>query len=137
MAVLKFENYIVNDISYIKNKDFKDMTKNIDLNPILNADFNINKDDIRVKLNILVGSLDDVKVPFKVECEVTGMFRYDEEENDTEIPKETIIKNNTVAILYPYVRQLIASITQQSNEYPAYILPTINVAKTLEEQNKN
>lgn len=102
----------------------------------MNADFDINKEDIRVKLNILVGLLEDIKVPFKVECEITGMFIYDEEENDTEIPKETIIKNNTVAILYPYVRHLISSLTQQSNEYSAYILPTINVAKVLEKQNK-
>nr|WP_278415790.1 protein-export chaperone SecB [Lactobacillus taiwanensis] len=41
------------------------------------------------------------------------------------------VKKTTVAILYPYIRQLISSLTQESNEYPSYILPTINVAKML------
>ncbi|GBG04427.1 protein-export chaperone SecB [Lactobacillus rodentium] len=136
MAALEFKNYIVNDVSYIKNKYFDNSEKRINLRPVFNADFKIDKNNIQVKLNVLVGSLEDKKVPFKVECEIIGEFIYDEDQNDTEISKETIIKNNTVAILYPYVRQLIASITQQSNEYPTYILPTINVARVLEKQNK-
>lgn len=75
-------------------------------------------------------------MPFKIECEVVGEFKYNADKNDTKISEEAIIKNNTVAILYPYIRQLISSLTQQSNEYPSYILPTINVGKVLDKNDQ-
>lgn len=136
MAVLEFKNYIVNNMSYIKNKNFDRKTREINLKPVISADFNRKADIIYVKLTVLIGSLDDKKIPFKVECEVTGKFKYNADKNDTKISEEAIVKNNTVAILYPYIRQLISSLTQQSNEYPSYILPTINVAKMLNKKDQ-
>ncbi|WP_187331134.1 protein-export chaperone SecB, partial [Lactiplantibacillus plantarum] len=47
---------------------------------------------------------------------------------------DTLIKKNAVAILYPYVRSLVSGITNASNQFPALILPTINVAQLLDEQ---
>lgn len=136
MVVLEFKNYIVNNMSYIKNKDFDRKMRKINLKPIISADFNRKDNIIYVKLTVLIGSLDDKKIPFKVECEVTGKFKYNADKNDTKISEEAIVKNNTVAILYPYIRQLISSLTQQSNEYPSYILPTINVAKMLNKKDQ-
>lgn len=136
MAILEFKNYIVNNISYIKNKNFDRQTREINLRPVISADFNRKDDIIYVKLTVLIGSLEDKKIPFKVECEVTGKFKYNADKNDTKISEESIVKNNTVAILYPYIRQLISSLTQQSNEYPSYILPTINVAKMLNKKDQ-
>lgn len=46
---------------------------------------------------------------------------------------DTLINKNAVAILYPYVRALVSGITNASNEYPALILPTINVSQILGE----
>ncbi|MFY0930570.1 protein-export chaperone SecB [Lactobacillus paragasseri] len=136
MAILEFKNYIVNNMSYIKNKNFDRQDNEINLKPIISADFNRKDDTIDVKLTVLIGSLEDKKMPFKIECEVVGEFKYNADKNDTKISEEAIIKNNTVAILYPYIRQLISSLTQQSNEYPSYILPTINVTKVLKEKDK-
>lgn len=45
MAILEFKNYIVNNISYIKNKNFDRQTREINLRPVISADFN-RKDDI-------------------------------------------------------------------------------------------
>lgn len=46
---------------------------------------------------------------------------------------DTLINKNAVAILYSYVRALVSVITNASNEYPALILPTINVSQILGE----
>ncbi|MEK2461710.1 protein-export chaperone SecB [Lactobacillus gasseri] len=136
MAILEFKNYIVNNMSYIKNKNFDRQANEINLKPIISADFNRKDDTIDVKLTVLIGSLEDKNMPFKIECEVVGEFKYNADKNDTKISEEAIIKNNTVAILYPYIRQLISSLTQQSNEYPSYILPTINVGKVLDKNDQ-
>lgn len=136
MAILEFENYVVNTMSYSKNENFDRQNSEINLKPAISADFNKKDDIINVKLTVLIGSLEDKKKPFRIECEVIGKFKYNTDKNDTEISEESIIKNNTVAILYPYIRQLVSSLTQQSNEYPSYILPTINVAKALEKEDQ-
>lgn len=67
------------------------------------------------------------------------MFEF--EINDVDVSKDKIIsemKNmlalNGNAILFPYVRSLVSDITLRTNQFPAYILPTMNFVELL---NKN
>jgi len=65
-------------------------------------------------------SFDDA--PMRMLIEIAGVFR---EANGE--PWQTKWESNAVAILYPYIRALIGSLTAQSGRQPI-LLPTINVA---------
>ncbi|MCI1632814.1 MAG: protein-export chaperone SecB [Liquorilactobacillus nagelii] len=47
-----------------------------------------------------------------------------------------MVRNNAVAILYPYARAIVATLTTTSNEFPGYNMPTINVNKVLAQQDE-
>lgn len=69
------------------------------------------------------------KAPYKVVVEIAGMFS-----SQTEFMN--CWENNALAILFPYVRSIISSITAQSGR-PAVILPTANIVKMFSEAEKN
>lgn len=62
---------------------------------------------------------------FSVSVEIGGKFK-----NAEEGPWDHVWDANAIAILYPYVRALISSVTAQSGE-DTIVLPTINAAALL------
>lgn len=134
MSVLEFKGYNVKKMSYERNEHYDRATKNIELSPKITASNEITGDDeILVTLNVSVGSVsvNDKSIPFLSNCSVEGRFTYKAEQDDNDFGVDTFIRTNCVAILYPYVRALISYLTNSSNEYPAFNLPTINVAQAL------
>lgn len=134
MAVLEFNGYRVNKMIYTRNENFDPKTKSINMKPNLNTNFDVKDDKINVSLNVKVGSTENTSVPFLAECSLTGIFTYRHEEDKTDVGLDTLIRNNAVAILYPYVRAIISTLSMTSNEFPNYNLPTINVGKVLSDQ---
>lgn len=136
-TVLEFKDYAVKEQSYKKNEKFKKTGQSITLNPQidLNIENDVKKDSILVNLGVRIGSLTDD--PFEVIVQVCGKFVYHIEKDTNHVGVDTLIRSNAVAILYPYVRSLVSGLTNTSNEYPAFLLPTINVAQVLKEQEKS
>lgn len=132
MGVLEFKRYTVNKMQYTKNKLFNPNEKKVNLDPKLSADAVVNDQSIVMTLKVTVGSISDDKLPFLVHVEVTGHFIFNEDEDENHLGIKPFVKNNCVAILYPYIRAIVASLVTNSNEFPGYIMPTINVAKKLE-----
>lgn len=135
IPILEFRNYVVDDMRYTKNKNFRSKKDDIDLKPKINVKFEVDDSEIKVFLDIIIGSLDSQDVPFEAACTIVGDFVYHAEANTTRVNVKDLLENNAVAILYPYARNLISQLTQNSNEYPGYVLPTINVAELLKKQN--
>ncbi|KRM40507.1 hypothetical protein FC39_GL000530 [Lactobacillus hamsteri DSM 5661 = JCM 6256] len=104
------------------------------MTPNLNTSFDVKEDKINVSLNVVVGSTENTSVPFQAECSLTGIFTYKYEEDQTKVGLDTLVRNNAVAILYPYIRAIISTLSMTSNEFPNYNLPTINVGKVLKDQ---
>ena len=134
MSVLEFKGYSVKTLSYTKNPQFNMKDGEISFSPNFSAAFRDDGDDTLVELQIALGSLTDSSVPFKVVAVVIGRFHYKADEDETNIGTEQLLHTNAVAILYPYVRTLIANITNASNEFPTFNLPTIDVTKALNAQ---
>lgn len=134
MAVLEFNGYRVKEMSYKSNSKFK-KEKNLFLNPKLKVKNNVQDNKIEVNLNVTVGSLNDDSMPFEVKCSVEGIFVYNAEQDKNNMGVDAFVRNNAVAILYPYVRALVATLTTSSNEFPGYNMPTINVGEILKDQN--
>lgn len=137
MGVLEFKGYFVKRMAYDRNEHFDPATKQIEIMPKINTSSRITDDNhIHVTLTVLVGSTDNKNIPFKVDCSIEGHFIYNADEDDNDFGLDAFIRTNCVAILYPYIRALISSLTNSSNEFSAFNLPTINVGETLKKSNQ-
>lgn len=135
MAILKFNGYTVKEMNYKRNPKFKPNKKNkVKLNPTFDSQNNIEKNKIIVDLKIKAGSVDDTSIPFLVSCSIQGIFEYNADEDKNNVGIDSFIHNNAVAILYPYARAIIATLTASSNEFPGYNMPTVNIAEVLKKE---
>lgn len=134
MPVLAFQGYTVNELRYQKNFAFQGTKQRIDANPKISVKNKLNRDQIIVTMTLQIGQKADEQLPFAVNVSISGTFSYHADQDQSGIGVDTLINKNAVAILYPYLRALVSTVTNASNEYPALILPTINVAQVLEEQ---
>lgn len=134
MSVLKFLGYKVMQMKYERNPVFESVKKPISLEPKMTSKTNIEDNNINITLSVIVGSLEDQTIPFQVSCSIIGTFVYEPDEDATNVGLDALVRNNAVAILYPYVRAIIATLTTTSNEFPGYNMPTINVSKLLAQQ---
>jgi preprotein translocase subunit SecB len=132
MSVLNFEGYRVKQMEYLRNEKFNASSQNIVFDPELHIKTNVDGTNIIVNLSVVVGSVDKKEFPFKVTCEVEGEFEYNATEDTEKVGLDTLARNNCTAILYPYVRALVSNLTNASNEFAGYNMPTINVAKVLD-----
>ncbi len=136
MTALEFEGYHVDNMQYQRNLTYEATSKSdIKLNPEITVNNHINANHIDVTLSVLVGSTRDSKVPFEVTCTLTGSFTYHPEADKDNVGPDSLVRNNAVAILYPYIRTVVSTLTMTSNEYPSYIMPTVDVSEVIDKQN--
>lgn len=136
MTILQFDGYRVTKMQYQRNASYKPQESKITFDPKIEATDTIDHNQINVTLTLSVGSLKDETIPFQVECAVVGQFTYHPDEDNSGVGVDSLIRNNAVAILYPYVRAIVATLTTTSNEFPGYVMPTINVAEVLAQHDK-
>lgn len=129
-ADLRFKDYIVNNIEFRNNVSFVEKPVEIDFD--INSEVNfINESEFLLGIEVeLFREAEKNNYPFNFKVEIIGSF---EIECDDEEKKNILSEQNSVAILFPYVRALISTYTSASNVAPI-ILPPINVVKYL--QNK-
>lgn len=135
MTGLTFEDYLIEELSYKRNFNFNPNIQKIDLNSDIEAEINIiseNKAD--VSLNVIVGDLEKIDVPFQIKANIIGKFTFNEEHSNGSSFND-FLSENSIAILFPYLRNLISDISLKSNEFPSLIIPVINVVKLLKENN--
>ena len=139
MTVLKFKNYTVNKMFFQENTLFDKKIKKLNLNPIFNYTI-IPTDNVNTKnllFNVKIGDLESEDSPFYIDIVINGLFEYVPEENELELSMDDYLKENGIAILFPYARSIISTLTSQSNSsYPTIILPTINVPEVVRRSEK-
>ena len=139
MTVLKFKNYTVNKMFFQENTLFDKKIKELNLNPIFNYTI-IPTDNVNTKnllFNVKIGDLESEDSPFYIDIVINGLFEYVPEENELELSMDDYLKENGIAILFPYARSIISTLTSQSNSsYPTIILPTINVPEVVRRSEK-
>ena len=65
---------------------------------------------------------------------IFGIFSYDSEEIESyDIGFETFIKESTISILWSFIRPFVSDLILRGNKFPNYILPVINVAKLVKD----
>ena len=124
-SVLQFDNYSVEELSFKKAVVPEDQHE-FQFNPHFNhelCDCGDNKFD--VKLSVEVFPDEAHPMPFSLRVAIVGHFTYlDNNEHDVNF-KQQILEKNTVSILFPFLRQIVASLTSNAN-IPALMLPIMN-----------
>lgn len=137
MSVLDFKGYVIKEMNYYENDSFNIKGNSLELSPELSARTKHDNNEITIDLSVEIGKKDDSQTPFVVSCSIQGKFVYHPDEDEGKFGINTFMRNNCVAILYPYVRAIVGNLTALSNKYPGYYMPTINVSSALAENDEN
>ena len=136
-SVLQFLHYSVEEIRY-KDIPTEDGTNKFQLHPRYERkliDLGDNKYDFFVSVEIVPSENDPA--PFELYVALTGRFMLretDDEPLDADL-KETILRKNTAAILFPFLRSIVASVTVNAN-IPSLVLPVLNFAEDVPDENE-
>jgi len=122
-SIFQFKKYLVENI------DFK--IKNISNHQRIKFDFDINKEveynNNSMNLLVFVDIFkNEINAPFELSLAIRGIFEFSEKIEDKEI-----FEKNAMAILFPYIRNIITNITSMSG-FPPLIIPTLNINKFYE-----
>lgn len=123
-AILKFTGYKIVNLEYSRDIDLLDKDEN-ELE--VGVGTAISDDGKQGQVKISVTAI-DVENKRTVKAEVLGSFDFIDVED-----KERILAVNGTAILYPYVRAIISTITTQDS-LNAIILPTVNTLNFLKNE---
>ena len=108
---------------YIFNLKSPHMGAYNELNYAFGVDYSINNNQ-EYKIDITIKITDKVNI-LNIALKASGIFSIDDNLLNG-INKDTIIKRNTVAIMFPYIRSQITLLTTQPG-MSAVIMPPINV----------
>lgn len=129
-ATFSFEGYTFEEFKIITaNKPTDDISIKIDPSGV----FNQNENNFLLKLNFQAFDEANEDIEF-VQCKLNALFVFSEKiESIENIPN--YFYSNSIAIVFPYLRSFISSLTIQANIKPV-ILPTMNLG-SLSEPLKN
>ena len=123
---MRLIGYTVDKMSFILNKSFHiEPHHKIQVKPSFNREIT-KKDDNRFILTLSI-SFDDYQeaLPFYLDIQISGVFEVKNWEFE---PAHTIARVNATAILFPYLRSLVTTLTANAN-VPPYVLPITNPDK--------
>lgn len=133
LSELIFEQYLVEKIEFLLNKDFElieDIQLDLDFDREIDIDLEDGEATIKLECKVFKNYKDDNK-PFYLEVVIIGFFKFKGDLSESKI--ENLLEINGTAILFPYLRSLISTITINSG-LPALTIPLINIVKMLEKR---
>ena len=83
---------------------------------------------------ILSINLNDDNSAINIEIVAVGTFILTDDDGFTPERRDAIMNNNTVAIMFPYIRSQLTLLTSQPN-FPPIVLPAMNIIEMLNMQN--
>ncbi|NSM92016.1 protein-export chaperone SecB [Enterococcus faecalis] len=134
MAKIAFKEYYLDKITYKENENYNQESDNpLKISTNFNSDILFSKDNVLVSIEAELGDFDDEDCPFKLEVSLNGYFKYTVDKDDSKDVEQLkqLVTQNALAILYPYLRNVVSDVTLKSNRFPAYILPVMNIAELM------
>jgi preprotein translocase subunit SecB len=123
---IRFVKFFVESLDYnCKNIELNDINEELEIELKITSSFS--DDDLKsylIKIDVGLSSKDSI---FKLNCKAVGFFETIEEITE-EFKSSSFVKINSPAILFPFIRSYINTITTNSGISPV-ILPSINFAK--------
>ncbi|MBP2027438.1 preprotein translocase subunit SecB [Acetoanaerobium pronyense] len=127
-SFLTMENLFFSEIIF-KNPNHTD---SMDLEIDLDADVKVDQSSnviTKIKLNIISEKDDD----FFISITAVGKFKISEVDFVPNDVKQKIVKNNTIAILFPYIRSQVTLLTSQPN-FKSFVFPVVNINSIFESE---
>lgn len=120
-AVFSFEDYKFTNFSVSLGKLREEETLGLDFDP--SGEYDSNTGLFKLTLNF--AALSEVSRRPVIASECVALFKFDTPLPIAEVPEYFFA--NATAILYPYIRAFVSTLTVQAN-YPSFVLPTLNVS---------
>ncbi|MCJ0909155.1 protein-export chaperone SecB [Mammaliicoccus sciuri] len=131
---LIFKDYVFKKLSYVANDAFSPQSEHLDLTPEIDVKIHMdNSSNEFIIVLSLIEQKESEETPFHLDVEMIGIFNYTDDFKDD---INSIVENNAIAIMFPYLRSAITDLTQRTNEFPPFIIPIINISEMLKKQNK-
>lgn len=128
-SALLFGDYTVNEIR------FKDIPKGNNVSEFaLHPEFGrklieLGNNKYDYTLSVEISPTDDNPAPFELYISITGHFALEDADDPLEANlREVILKQNTAAILFPFLRAIVSTVTANAN-IPSLLLPVLNFTK--------
>ena len=146
MAIISFEDYAIDNVSFLTNTMFEgaDDLGKLHTEVSFSAEIGISYENARsyviIKTQIgncksEIDSTEVKHVPFQLEVDIRGIYSLNFSDFKSVDNLKDVLSTNAIAILYPYLRSFVSTLTAQVNSFPAYVLPVVNFAETLRENN--
>lgn len=132
-AALKLHDVVVNNIEFKREERKIDGDKEIKIS-FDSSIYEVHTDSL-YKVTIKSNINNEPDSDFYLNVEMVGYFTYNEELKLSSEVKERVIQKNTLAILFPYLRSLITTLSANVGIKPI-ILPPVNINALLEQRNK-
>jgi preprotein translocase subunit SecB len=128
---LNFLGYKIDSINFLRNNNFKYRPVSIDFLIDSHVEYRAIPDraDVAIDLTIFRDA-EKNDFPFSLNMKVVGAFSVSGFNKDTDT---VFFEKNALAIMFPYLRALVTTITANANIQPL-ILPPINVVKYFEDR---
>lgn len=125
-SVLQFDNYTVEELLF-KKEPVKADQNEFQLQPHFEQEIvNLGDDKYDVHLSFDITPTEDHPMPFHIHVAIVGHFIYfDQDETIDANLKDHILQTNTISILFPFLRQIVATLTNNAN-VATLMLPIMN-----------
>lgn len=133
-AAISLESVRAKKVCFVINEEH-DMHQEQSINLGLEFDIDFELDDTsnlaKVVLSCNVNRDDFSQKPFMMEVSMEGLFNYEVSEDKEQVKR--MLKTNSIAILFPYLRALISTMSVNFG-IPTIVIPTINIIELLKEK---
>ncbi|MBL0300572.1 MAG: protein-export chaperone SecB [Cytophagaceae bacterium] len=126
-----FENVILLESNFKRVSEVNYTSPEFDNKLDINIDENINGNQLFVELSVVIKTGVGEKIDVDMSVIMLGHFTKNPEIN--QIPIEKFARVNAPAIIFPFVREHIASVSSKAG-IPTILLPPINFVKMAEEE---
>lgn len=125
-SVLQFDNYTVEELLF-KKEPVKAGQHEFQLQPHFEQEVvNLGDDKYDVHLSFDITSTEEHPMPFHIHVSIVGHFTYFDRDKTIDVNlKEDILHKNTISILFPFLRQIVATLTNNAN-VATLMLPIMN-----------
>lgn len=135
MAVINFKSYSITKAVYSENKNFS-QNENGKVHIQSKFDFEVIDNDSDSKTVVMWFKIEDNdNLPFNINVEINGEFDYNQDD-DMDHGGFSNFRANALAILYPYLRNVVSQLTLMSNKFSSFILPTVNMYSVVRQHDK-
>lgn len=136
MKTMRFENYTVEEIKLEQKQTVDGSGLQVAIFPYVEKH---DEDSAKVSLTCRIFDQEEEELRnFFLEVRLSGEFKVEDdgEVTDSEITSEALLANNSLSILFPYLRASISQITSIGSNEPV-ILPPVNILDFVEKNRVN